>query len=179
MAINQIKRYNEMLEILHFTQGQRTASLRAIFDRDIADNPLFLFRTKLIRPIKKEGVEEVESLFSHLTHMTEEEKDKRGKVIKTRSLFDYDRSKRLHWIWYHIREIKKTDIDIFSYVDRVRGKSVIRTYIYDIAEQYIVILEPHRTQLDYYLISAYYLTEKLGGPKQIENKRNKKLPVVY
>lgn len=179
MAINQIKRYNELLEILHFNEGQRTASLRAIFNRDIAENPAFLFRGKVIRPIKKEGVEEIESLFSHLTHLTEEEKDKRGKTIKTRSLFDYDRSKRLHWIWYHIREIKKTDIDIFSFTDRVRGKNVIRTYIYDSAEKYIVILEPHRTELDYYLISAYYLTEKLGGPKQIENKRSKKLPEVY
>lgn len=179
MPINQTKKYNELLELLHYNEKQRADSLRAIFDRDIADNPLFLFRAKLIRPIKKEGLEDVESLFSHLTHMTEEERDKKGAIIKKRSFFDFDRSKRLHWIWYHVRELKKTDIDIFSYEDRVRGKNVIRTYIYDIAEKYIVILEPHRTQLDYYLISAYYLTDKLGGPKQIENKRKRKLPVVY
>lgn len=179
MAINQIKRYNELLEIIHFTERERIISLKGIFNRDIADNDKFHFRTKIIRPLKKEGVEDVESLFSHLTHQTEEEKDKRGVIIKKRSVFDYERSKRLHWIWYHIQEKNKNKIDVFSYTDRINGRNVIRTYIYDFDEKYVIILQPQRSSVDYYLITAFFLSDKLGGPKQIENKRKNKLAEVY
>ena len=67
MAINLIKKYDAFLEINHFTEAQRKVSLRAVFDRDIADNEDFNFRTKIIRPLKKEDVIDVESLFKHLT----------------------------------------------------------------------------------------------------------------
>ena len=179
MAINQIKRYSEFLDITHFSPADRTRSLIAIVDRDIADNLGFYFRTKIIRPIKKEGVIDMESLFSHLTHQSEEEKDEKGAITKKRNVFDFDRSKRLHWIWHHIQEKSKANIEIFSYNDRIRGKNVIRTYVYDFVEKYVIILEPQRSQLDYYLLTAYYLTEKLGGVKQMESKRKNKLPLVY
>lgn len=179
MPTNLTKIYNSHLDIIHLNEYERVISLRGIFDRDITNNPIFIFRAKIIRPLKIEGQSSIDVLFSHLTHQTEEEIDKNGKIIKKRSIFDFERSKRLHWIWHHIQERNKENIDIFSFEDRVKGRNVVRTYIYDFKEKYIIILEPQRSKLDYYLLSAYYLTEKLGGITQIEKKRKRKLPDIY
>ena len=179
MPLNLTKIYNQHLELLHLAEYPRLISLKAIFERDIANNEAFLFRAKLIRPLKIEGQPNMEILFSHLTHQSEEEKSDNGKTIKKRSIFDIERSKRLHWIWHHIQEKTIENIDVFSYEDRIGGKNVIRTYIYDHVEKYIIILEPQRSQLDYYLLTAYYLSEKFGGVKQIEKKRKQRLPEVY
>lgn len=177
MAINLLKRYNEHLELLHFNEAQRTVSLRGIFDRDIAENERFQFRTKIIRPLKREGIIDVESLFSHLTMKSKEIKDENGKVIKSRSEFDLHRSKRLHWIWYHIQE-KKIDVKIFSTKERKEGKDVLRTYIFDEKENYVIVLEPQRSNQDYYLLSAYYLNED-WAKKNMRKKRKKRLPELY
>lgn len=179
MPHNLLIKYNTLLDIGAYTEYQRITSLKAIFDRDIVQNHNFLFRKKIIRPLKKEGEFDMEVLFKHLTHMSIEEKDENGKTFKSRSVFDIQRSRRLHWVLHHILEKSPENIDVFSFEDRVRGKNVIRTYIYDFIEQYIVVLEPQRSALDYYLLTAYYLTKELGGIKQIENKRKKKLPEVY
>lgn len=179
MPFNLTKIYNQHLELLHLAEYPRNVSLRAIFDRDITNNEYFLFRTKVIRPLKIEGKIDMDVLFKHLTHQSEEEKVDGGKSIKRRDVYDIERSKRLHWIWHHIQEKDLDKIDVFSYEDRVNGKNVIRTYVYDFVEKYIIILEPQRSGLDYYLLTAYYLTEKLGGVKQIEKKRKGKLNQVY
>ena len=180
MAINIIKKYDSFLEINHFTEAQRKASLRAIFDRDIANNNSFNFRTKIIRPLKREDVIDVESLFTHLTFKTEDAgKDKRGKVIKTRSVFDFERSKRLHWILSHINELTNSEIEVFSSNNRIGGLDVIRTYIHNKEKNYVIILEPQNSGLDYYFITAYYLEKKYGGPNMIKNKFKNRLPKVY
>lgn len=179
MAINLIKTYDQLLDLGHFNEGQRKTSLKGIFDRDIAGNENFKFRTKIIRPLKKEGVADVETLFTHLTNQAEYVTDENGKKIKKRDAFDMDRSRRLHWIWNHIQEKNTAVIDIFSFTDRIDGRNVTRTYIYDFANQYVIILSPQRSQLDYYLITAYYCSDKLGGTKQIEKKRKNRLPEVY
>lgn len=179
MPTNLLKNYNQFLEINHLSHNEKMISLKGIFNRDISNNQGFLFRTKTIRPLKKEGIIDVEVLFNHLTHSTEDEKDEKGNVVKKRNIFDPERSKRLHWIWHHIQEKTKINIEIFSYTDRIKSKDVIRTYIYDFVEKYVIILEPQRSKKDYYLISAYYLTEKLGGHKSIENKRKRKMSEVY
>ena len=88
------------------------------------------------------------------------------------------RPQRLHWVKFHIEEQKKDNLEVFSYKDRVDGRSVIRTYIYDVDRDYVIILEPQKSGLDYFLLTAYYLNEP-GGKNQIENKRKKKLPEVY
>jgi len=49
----------------------------------------------------------------------------------------------------------------------------IRTYIYDKAEKYVVILEPYRNKDEYYLLTAYHLTGR--NNKKIENKYKRKL----
>lgn len=180
MAINQIKKYDAFLEINHFNEVQRKVSLRSIFDRDIASNESFNFRTKIIRPLKKEDVIDVESLFTHLTYKTEEaEKDKRGKVLKTRNVFDFERSKRLHWILPHIDEVISSEIEVFSSNNRIGGMDVIRTYIHNKEKNYVIILEPQNSGLDYYFITAYYLEKKYGGPNMIKNKFKNRLPEVY
>jgi len=175
MSLNQLKKYPELLELNHFNDFQRKESLRKIFERDIENNPQFKYRTKQIRPIKKEGELPMQTLFRHL--ITRNDEDEKGNKLESRS-FEMARSQRLHWIKYHINESKKNNIDVFSYEDRVKGKNVIRTYIYDIEQEYVIILEPQRSELDYFLLTAYYLNEP-GGKKQIENKRKKKLTEVY
>jgi len=176
MLLNKIKKYPDLLDIDFMTEPQRNTSLAGIFKRDIEDNPDFKFRTKQIRPIKKEGEAPMQTLFYHLT--TREEKDEKGKKTKKRS-FEIERSKRLHWIKYHIDELKKTNVDVFSYEDRIEGRAdVIRTYIYDLDAEYVIILEPYRNTLDYYLLTAYYLNEP-GGKKQIEKKQKNKLSEIY
>jgi hypothetical protein len=179
MAINYIKKYKALLELNHFTEWERKQSLQAIFNRDIADNENFTFQNKIIRPLKKEDIFDVESLFKHLTHRSEDETDKRGVKIKTRNIFDFERSKRLHWILPHINQKVKDEIRLFSSVVRINGQDVIRTFIYNVTEEYIVILEPHRSGLDYYLITAYYLEKIYGGPKSIKKIYDRRLDKVY
>lgn len=177
MALNLLKNYNAYLDLLHFNEAQRTQSLRGIFDRDIANNNSFVFRKKIIRPLKKEGEIDMETLFSHLTKKTEELTDENGKKIKTRNVFDLDRSKRLHWLWYHIQE-KKQGLQVFSCKERKKGKDVIHTYIFDADEDYVIVLEPQRSNQDYYLLSAYYLNED-WAKKNMRKKSKKRLPELY
>ncbi|KUF38634.1 hypothetical protein AS361_05195 [Myroides marinus] len=177
MALNLLKIYNTHLELSHFTEAQRTNSLRGIFDRDIANNEKFQFRTKIIRPLKKEGEIDMETLFSHLTKKSEEVTDENGVKIKARNIFDNDRSKRLHWIWHHIQEIKE-NLHVFSCEERKGGKNVIHTYIFDAEENYVIVLEPQRSKQDYYLLSAYYLNEEWAR-KSMRKKWKKRLQEVY
>ncbi len=179
MPHNLLKKYNDFLELGAYNEYQRTVSLRAIFDRDITNNPSFLFRSKIIRPLKKEGVIDMEVLFKHLTHESVDERNENGKAFKSRTVFDYQRSKRLHWIWHHIQEKALGNIEVFSFKDRIKGKDIIRTYIYDFTEQYVIVLEPQRGGLDYYLLTAYHLTKEKGGLNQIKNKSKKRLPEIY
>lgn len=175
MPFNLLKTYPQLLEIAHMNGHQRSGSLRGVFDRDIANNTNCKFRGKQIRPTKQEGKPPMQTLFRHLT--TREDKDEKGKKMGTRS-FEMARSVRLHWIKYHIDELKKDNVEIFSYQDRINRKDVTRTYIYDIDQEYVIILEPQRSGTDYYLLTAYYLNEP-GGKKQIEKKMKKKLNEVY
>lgn len=175
MDFNTLKNYPDLLDLAYLTVPQRNESLKNIFRRDIEDNPKFNFRTKIIRPIKKEGQIPMEVLLHHLT--TKDDKDEKGKKLGSRS-FEMARSQRLHWVKFHIEEQKKDNLEVFSYKDRVDGRSVIRTYIYDVDRDYVIILEPQKSGLDYFLLTAYYLNEP-GGKNQIENKRKKKLPEVY
>ena len=179
MSFNHIKKYNSFLEIGHCGERERDEELKSIFNRDIADNPHFIFRGKKIRPLKNEGQPSMDVLFDHLTRESKFINDKNGKKVKTRKDFDFERSKRLHWILHHIQEKSKDMVEVFSHKDRISGKNVIRTYLYDKEENYIVILEPQRSKTDYYLITAYYLKKEMGGPKQIKNKLKRKLPEVY
>jgi len=171
------KVYPELLEIIHLNEQQRTESLRRIFDRDITNNYNFHLSQKRIHPIKSDGEPPLDTLFRHLT--TREDKDEEGRSIRSRS-FEPVRSQRLHWIKYLIESYHGLNVEVFSYEDRdyKRRKDVIRTYIYDLNENYVIILEPQRNNTNYYLLTAYHLNEP-GGKKQIDKKLKKKLVKVY
>lgn len=171
MPLNLLKKYPELLELGHLSVKERTESLQRIFKRDIEDNPNLKFREKKIRPIKGEEPA-MQILFSHLT--TEENEIENGKVYKSR-VFEMHRSVRLHWIKFHIEERLREVIEVFSTEERIDGRTTFRTYIYDIKQKYVIVLEPQRSRIDYYLLSAYYLN-KPYGEKMINKKMKQRLP---
>ena len=178
MATNLIKKYPQLLELGHLNEYQRTQSLLGIFRRDIEENPGLNFRTKKIRPIK--GEEPAMALtFKHLTTEEIEIEDENGKKYHKRC-FEMDRSKRLHWIRFHLEEHRKENIEIFSVEERDQKKrqDIIRTYIYDTTQKYIIVLDPQRSQRDYYLVTAYYLNKEYGE-KKIEKLLKKRLLELY
>jgi protease II len=162
MATNLLKRYPELLEIMHLSGHARSLSLRRVFDRDIQNNPSFRFKNKQINPTTKDGEIPMDTLFNHLITMVVDEKTKKRE-------FDIDRSVRLHWIKYHVEERKSNEMLVFS----CQEPQGVRTYIYDKAEKYVIILEPYRNKDEYYLLTAYHLTGR--NTKKIENKYKRKL----
>lgn len=167
MAYNLIKKYNALLELDGLDVRARTNSLTGVFRRDFIDSPL-LFRGNVVEPTPKEGKNTMDVLFDHLTKKDYENSGHRE--------YDRDRSMRLHWVKHHISEQSPTNIDIFSVYD----PSGIRTYIFDRAESYVVVLEPKNRQGEksYYLITAYYISEK-GSYKKIERKAKRRLECVH
>ena len=175
MPLNLIKKYPELLDISSLNDRDRIISLKGIFKRDIENNEEFCFRTKTIRPIAKEdGKASMETLFHHLTTRTNV--NEKGVELKTRS-FDIHRSQRLHWIKFHTEEQKQDKVFIFSCKERIKGRDRLRTYIYDIKQSYVIILEPQRSERDYYLLTAYYINEK-SEKNNIEKKEKRKLSEV-
>ncbi len=179
MPLNKLKKYSELLEILHLSPANRNTSLRGIFNRDIENNPDFSFRRKRIYPVKSDGKPDMDRQFTHLTCMEIMEEDEAGRKYPQR-VFDRDRSVRLHWIRHHIEEQLPGKIKIFSVEERDMRKrqNVIKTYIYDEDEKYIIVLEPQRSGTTYYLLSAYHLNREYGV-KEIKKKLKKKLPDIY
>ena len=176
MPTNLIKSYPDLLELLDLNETGRRKSLYGVFKKDIEDNEFIAFRKKQIRPMKKEdGEPAMQTLFHHLTTRMDESEE--GKATRKR-FFELDRSQRLHWVLHHLEERNPEGIEVFSYEDRINRKDVIRTYIYDKDQEYVIILEPQRSGLDYYLLTAYYLNEK-KGKKQIKQKLKKKLPDIH
>jgi len=175
MPLNLLKKYPELLEIGHLSETERTNSLKAIFKRDIENNPNLSFRAKVIRPIKGEEPA-MQLLFRHLTTEEIEESDEDGKTYKRR-IFEIHRSQRIHWIKFHIEERLKDAISVFSTEERINGKNTFRTYIYDHKQKYVIVMEPQRSCKDYYLLSAYYLNREYGE-KMMKKKIKNKLPYL-
>ena len=97
MSFNILKKYNDLLDIGGLSPRERKISLLEIFNRDIANNTSFKFNTKQITPTPKDGVIKMDTLYNHLTTVIVDKKTRaRG--------FDMHRSKRLHWVTYHIDE---------------------------------------------------------------------------
>lgn len=174
MPLNLLKKYPDFLELMHLSEQERIISLKRIFERDIEHNPSFGFRNKKIRPVKGEEPE-MELLFRHLTTHDEHITDK-GETF-TKRIFELNRSKRLHWILFHVEEQKSEVLEIFSVEERHQNRWVIKTYILDTAQRYVIILEPYRKAPDYYLITAYYLEDR--NFKKIMQKMKRKLPEVH
>ena len=167
MPLNLLKKYNQLLDISAMNECQRNKSLKGVFDRDITNNPNFSFHTKQINPTPAYGQNSMDRLFTHLiTVIIDKNTNKRE--------FDIARSVRLHWLKYHIDENKKTNIFVFS----VAEPNGIRTYIYDMDEFYVIVLEPMRKKNEYFLLTAYYLDGKDKARDKMMKKYKRKLSDV-
>lgn len=168
MPLNLLKIYNQLLDLsVYNTDSQRIASLKGIFQRDIVDNTNFAFKNKKINPTPADGEDTMERLFRHLTTKITD------KTTKKRE-FDMSRSVRLHWIKYHIEEKKKNNMLVFS----VHEKEGVRTYIYDIDESYVIVMEPMRNKDEYYLLTAYHLEGKDKARDKMKRKYERRLRVA-
>lgn len=164
MPFNLLKVYNQLLEFMGMNVHQRTHSLKGVFQRDIQNNNVFRFRGKRINPTQGEQ-EPMERLFIHLTTEVFDPETKHRE-------FEQRRSERLHWIRHHVEEKNNTGMLVFS----VRELGQIRTYIHDVDENYVIVLESYRDQTEYYLLTAYYLDGR--NPEKMRNKYKRRLPGV-
>jgi len=178
MPLNLIKKYPDLLEISHYSTAERDDMLRKIFDRDIQDNHNFTFRSKTIYPLKTDGEIDMDTLFRHLISKEIELTETSGRKYKKR-IFENDRSVHLHWVKFHIEEQQEDKIEIFSVEERdqQRRKNVLHTYVWNIEQKYVIVLEVQRHKQGYYLLSAHYLNEA-WGPKNMKRKLKKKLTDV-
>ncbi len=167
MNWNLFKEYNSLLDISAMDPIQRERSLKGIFERDISENKSFTFLGKQITPTPQDGKIEMETLYRHLTT-----------VIVDRSTnqrdFEIHRSKRLHWVRYHVEQKKKADVLFFT----VKEPEGYRTYIYDIVEKYVIVLEPKKNNTTYFLLTAYYVQGKDAQRDKIMKKYKRKLDTV-
>ena len=150
MPHNLIRVYNELLDLVAYTEIQRTESLKRIFNRDIAENPNFAFRTKRINPTTADGEDTMERFFRHLTTMITD------KSINKRE-FDMQRSRRLHWIKFHIEESKKDNMKVFSIQE---------------------LLEPLRNKDEYYMLTAYYMEGKDAARNKMDKKYKRRMSTL-
>jgi hypothetical protein len=174
MPLNLIKKYSDLLELMHLSERERIDSLKRVFERDIEHNTNFTFNGKHIRPIKGEEPA-MQLLFKHLT-THEIQVIENGQEFSKR-IFEMARSVRLHWIKFHIEKQNSEVLEIFSVEERYQNRWVIKTYILDKAERYVIILEPYRRTSDYYLITAYFLEDR--NFKKMMQKMKRKLPELH
>lgn len=167
MPLNLLKKYNERLDIAGLNESQRNKSLLLIFNKDIAENNNFKFKNKQITPTPLDGEIKMETLFNHLTTQMVNKETRRRE-------FELTRSERLHWIRFHIDCCKGDNMLIFS----VKEPEGNRTYIYDKDEKYVIVLEPLRSGIEYYLLSAYYLIGKDAQRDKMIKKYKRKLNEV-
>jgi hypothetical protein len=164
MPFNQLKRYNDLLDITGMSTHNRNTSLKGVFDRDITNNTNFKFRSKQITPTPKDGQITMDTLFTHLTRVIVDKKTRARE-------YDMHRSQRLHWVKYHIEEKKKDNMLVYS----VKEPDGNRTYVYDKDEKYVIVLEPLRNKDEYYLLSAYYVRGKDAKRNKFEKKYKRRL----
>lgn len=159
MPLNQIKIYNQHLDLLGLNPHQRTISLKNIFDRDFTNKQPVIFNSKNVVPCPLDGAIEMKTLFAHLTTTIVDKK------TNSRD-FDLQRSKRLHWVRYHIDGKKSTNMLVFT----VKEPNGLRTYLYDDEEKYVIVFEPRIKNNIYFLLTAYHLEGKDAQRDKIKKK---------
>ena len=104
------------------------------------------------------------------SHLTTEIVDRKTNSRR----YERNRSMRLHWLKYHIDN--ERDKVLYFSVKEPRG---IRTYIYDTAERYVIVLEP-KSDKHYYLLTAFYVRGKdAAKDKFIRKYDRRKLDKVH
>lgn len=85
-----------------------------------------------------------------------------------------DRSQRLHWINHHVKEQTPDNLDVFTIYEKdAKKRKVKKTYIYDMKEEYVIVLEQQRSKA-FYLLTAYHLNKEYGK-KALEKKMKKRI----
>jgi hypothetical protein len=168
MPFNLLRTYNQLLDLAGFNAHQRRLSLMGVFDRDFTNNTNLRYRNIQITPTPQDGEIEMATLFTHLTTVIVD------KATRARE-FDIHRSLRLHWVRFHIDCRKQEDVLHFS----VKEPEGIRTYIYDIPEKYVVVLEPKPAQNIYFLLTAYHLQGKDSQRDKILKKYKRRLNEIF
>lgn len=167
MPLNLLKKYNEHLDILGLSEQGRNTSLKGVFDRDFANNQPIHFNGRKVIPCPENGTIEMATLFRHLTTVKIDYQTGKRE-------FDKERSKRLHWVKYHI-DGKKQDNMMFFTVKEPEG---LRTYLYDVHESYVIVLEPRVNRNVYFLLSAHYIQGKDAQRDKMKKKYKRKLQDV-
>lgn len=167
MPLNLLKQYNNHLDILGMSIQARRLSLQAIFDRDFTNSQPIHFNGKQVIPCPQDGRIEMATLFSHLTTIKIDYKTGQRE-------FEIERSKRLHWVKFHINMNKKNNMMLFS----VKEPEGLRTYYYDIDENYVIVFEPRPSKNVYFLLTAHYIQGKDAQRDKIKKKFKRKLPTV-
>ena len=167
MPLNLTKIYNQHLDITGMGEHQRLSSLRRVFDRDFQESVPF-FKQKPIYPTpSNDGTIPMDILFAHLTTQVTDKKTRKRE-------FELERSKRLHWVRFHLDSKKQNNMLIFS----VKEPEGNRTYIYDQDEKYVVIIKPLLNCQSYYLLTAYYIEGRDDKRNKIEKKYDRRLDVI-
>jgi hypothetical protein len=167
MPLNLLIKYNNYLDILGLSERDRNKSLKGVFDRDFTNSQPIYFNGRKVIPCPQEGAIEFETLFRHLTTVKIDYKTGKRE-------FDKERSKRLHWVKYHIDQKKQNNVLLFS----VKEPEGLRTYLYDEDENYVIVLEPRVNANVYFLLSAHYIEGKDAQRNKIKKKYNRKLKEV-
>jgi hypothetical protein len=167
MPLNLLKRYNDLLDLASLNVHQRKVSLKGVFDEAFVNRQPIHFNNRIVIPCPKDGAIGMDTLFRHLTTVITD------RATNTRE-FEMNRSKRLHWVRYHIDCKKKNNMMLFS----VKEPEGFRTYLYDIDEKYVIVFEPKINQNVYFLLTAYYLEGKDAQRDKIAKKYKRKLDVL-
>lgn len=167
MPLNLLKKYNEHLDILGLSEQERNKSLKGVFDRDFTNNQPIHFNGRKVIPCPQDGVIEMETLFRHLTTVKIDYNTGQRE-------FEKERSKRLHWVKYHIDQKKQSNMLLFT----VKEPEGLRTYLYDEDEKYVIVLEPRVSSNIYFLLSAHYIQGKDAQRDKIKRKYKRKLTEV-
>lgn len=131
MPLNLLKSYNQHLDIQGLSEPQRLTSLKGVFDSDFTNKQPIFFNGRKVIPCPHDGAIGMSTLFRHLTTVKIDYKTNQRE-------FEMERSKRLHWVRYHIDGKKANNMLLFT----VKEPEGLRTYLYDEDEKYVVVLEP-------------------------------------
>ncbi len=167
MPLNLLKIYNAFLELLAMNDSEKHRSLRGVFDRDFVQSSQPIFMGKPVFPTPKDGQNTVDTLFTHLTTVIVDKSERRRE-------FEMKRSERLHWVRFHLDQRKQNEMRVFS----VKEPDGVRTYIYDMTEKYVVVLEPLKKTAGYYLLTAYYVEGRDAQRDKFERKYKRRLPDI-